>query len=261
MTAATEELLRAGSPAPTIRTLRRDVWWLPPLRMGVFLAGMIAYSMWAALQNRNYYVHPYLSPIFSPCLAVKCTDVSVRLVGSWWTISPALLVVWLPIGFRTTCYYYRKAYYRSFWLSPPACAVAEPHRRYTGETRFPLIVQNLHRYFFYLFLVNLGFLWWDAGRSFAFHGGLGIGVGTLIMVVMVLLMSAYSLSCHSCRHLIGGGLDVFSKSRLRYKLWTLATKLNARHGAIALVSLLWIPATDLYIRLVATGTVRDLRLF
>ena len=53
------------------------------------------------------------------------------------------------LGFRLTCYYYRGAYYRAFWRSPAACAVREPHAKYSGETRVPLIAQNLHRYFFY----------------------------------------------------------------------------------------------------------------
>ena len=61
----------------------------------------------------------------------------------------AILTLPFLLLFRLTCYYYRKAYYRAFWLSPPACAVAEPHKSYSGETRFPLIVQNVHRYFFY----------------------------------------------------------------------------------------------------------------
>ena len=77
------------------------------------------------------------------------------LVGDWWPLSPALLILVFLLGFRLTCYYYRKAYYRSFWLSPPACAVAEPHATYTGETRFPLILQNVHRYFFYAAIVDL----------------------------------------------------------------------------------------------------------
>ena len=57
------------------------------------------------------------------------------------------------MGFRLTCYYYRKAYYRAFWRAPAACAVREPHAKYTGETRFPLILQNVHRYFFWIALV------------------------------------------------------------------------------------------------------------
>lgn len=57
------------------------------------------------------------------------------------------------LGFRLTCYYYRKAYYRSVWQSPTSCAVPEPRAHYTGETRLPLIVQNTHRYFFYIAVV------------------------------------------------------------------------------------------------------------
>ena len=65
-----------------------------------------------------------------------------------------------------TCYYYRKAYYRAFWLSPPSCAVAEPHKRYTGETRFPLVLQNVHRYFFYLGVVLNAVLTYDTVVAF-----------------------------------------------------------------------------------------------
>ena len=79
-----------------------------------------------------------------------------ELFGSWWGLSPALLILIFPLGFRLTCYYYRKAYYRGFWASPPACAVAEPHAKYTGETRFPLILQNIHRYFFYFAVLVAG---------------------------------------------------------------------------------------------------------
>ena len=110
----------------------------------------IVYSTFRAFQNAHYFAEPYISPFYSPCITTACEgDTFPKLfTGPSW-ISPALYILIFPLGFRLTCYYYRKAYYRSFWLSPPACAVAEPHRRYTGETRFPLIVQNVHRYFFY----------------------------------------------------------------------------------------------------------------
>jgi hypothetical protein len=242
-------------------TLREDPWWALPLGIAAFLVLTLVYSTWAGLQTSNYYAEPYLSPLFSPCLAANCEHVTIRLLGSWWFLSPFLLVGWLPIGFRATCYYYRKAYYRSFWLSPPACAVAEPHRRYTGETRFPLLVQNLHRYFFYLMIANMAFLFWDTGKSFFFQDGFGVGVGTLVMVVMIVTMSLYMLSCHSCRHAVGGHLDVFSRSPTRYRLWKFVNVLNERHGTYALISLFWIPVTDLYIRLVASGVITDLRLF
>src|SRR5438034_10736609 len=84
----------------------------------------------------------------APCLAAGCKQVTWQLFGHWhlggFTVSPALLILPFPLLFRLTCYYYRKAYYRGFWLSPPAGAVAETHRSYTGEPRCPLIAQTLH---------------------------------------------------------------------------------------------------------------------
>ena len=80
----------------------------------------------------------------------------------WWPLSPALIILIFPLGFRLTCYYYRKAYYRSFWLCPPACAVAEPHGTYSGETRLPLILNNIHRYFWYAAVLVALVLTYDA---------------------------------------------------------------------------------------------------
>ena len=40
--------------------------------------------------------------------------------------NPALLVLPFPLTFRLTCYYYRKAYYRAFFWSPPACRQGRP---------------------------------------------------------------------------------------------------------------------------------------
>jgi hypothetical protein len=62
-------------------------------------------------------VDGYLSPLFSPLIA-----------PGWlpWFISPGLLILWIPLGFRATCYYYRKAYYRFYFADPPGCAVGEP---------------------------------------------------------------------------------------------------------------------------------------
>ena len=107
----------------------------------------------AGVRERRLLPAPYVSPFYSPCLAENCEKMqggpNWDLFGDWWGLSPALIILIFPLGFRLTCYYYRKAYYRGFWASPPACAVAEPHKKYTGETRFPLILQNIHRYFFY----------------------------------------------------------------------------------------------------------------
>ena len=60
---------------------------------------------------------------------------------------------WAPGGFRFTCYYYRGAYYKAFWADPPGCTVGEPRKCYLGERSFPLVLQNVHRYFLYLGLL------------------------------------------------------------------------------------------------------------
>ena len=132
---------------------------------------------------------------------------------------------------------------------------------YTGETRFPLVFQNLHRYAFYLAIVVIGFLAWDAVEAFRFKDGVGIGVGTLVMWVNVALLAGYTFSCHSCRHLCGGRVDVFSKAPTSYSLWKIVTRLNERHPLFAWLSLGSVGLTDLYIRLVSMGVLRDLRLF
>jgi hypothetical protein len=77
---------------------------------------------------------------------------------------------------------------------------------------------------------------------------------------MILTMGLYMLSCHSCRHAVGGNLDSFSKAPARYRAWKFVSRLNERHGPYALASLLWIPITDIYVRLVANGTITDLRI-
>ncbi|HSE94283.1 MAG TPA: succinate dehydrogenase, partial [Methylomirabilota bacterium] len=190
-----------------------------------------------------------------------CQHVSLPLVGRWWTLSPAFLILWIPGGFRATCYYYRKAYYRSFFGMPPGCAVRDVPRRYSGETRLPLVLQNIHRYFFWLSIPILAFLWWDAILAFRFPSGFGIGVGTLVLLANATLLSLYSLSCHSCRHLCGGYLNLFSRHPGRHRLWRLVTRLNERHMLYAWISLIGVGLADLYVRLLSMGVIRDLRLF
>jgi hypothetical protein len=98
----------------------------------------------------------------------------------------------------------------------------------------------------------------------AFHGktgGVGLGLGTLIMLANVVLLWAYTLSCHSCRHITGGRLKNFSRHPVRYWAWTQVSKLNARHMQFAWITLATLMLTDLYIALVASGTISDLRIF
>jgi len=264
--------LRLTGPRAEIpeRTLRRDAYWVQPAITVAVLVAFIAYSTFRALQNRDYFSAPYVSPFYSPCLSYNCGTVPgsagvphLGIFGTWWIITPAVLILIVPLGFRLTCYYYRKAYYRSFWLSPPACAVAEPHRRYTGETRFPLLGQNLHRYFFYLGLVFNSILTYDAVLGFRDTSDRWghMGLGTLILLVNAGLLWAYSLSCHSCRHIVGGRLKHFSAHPVRYRFWTFVTRLNRRHMQLAWVSLIGVALTDVYVALLASGTFSDPRFF
>lgn len=245
----------AGGLATAPRTERRDAWWVENLPFIIVLGAFTIYTTWRAFEGRYYWIDPYLTPFYSPLI-----DAEHR----WWPFSPALLVLWAPLGFRTTCYYYRKAYYRAFFADPYACAVGErKNRKYCGETKFPFILQNIHRYFFLVAVVVLAFLWYDAIRAFFFPNGFGIGVGTVIMVVNVMLLSVYTFSCHSFRHLVGGKLDCFSCtsfSGARHSAWGKVTRLNEHHMFWAWVSMISVGLTDLYIRLLAAGVFREIRL-
>jgi hypothetical protein len=249
------------------KTLRTDRWWVQPaITFAVFVL-FIIYATWRAFEHANYFREPYLSPFYSPCVTGTCAPGS-RDLGTWipgyvWAISPSLLILIFPLGFRMTCYYYRKAYYRAFWLSPPACAVAEPHAKYTGETRFPLIIQNIHRYFLYFAMLFAVLLTWDAIHSFRNSSGDWghMGLGTVILLINAGLIGAYTLSCHSCRHITGGRLRHFSKHPVRYKTWMFVSKLNERHMQLAWASLVWLAVTDFYIRELATGALSDPRFF
>lgn len=255
---------RAAITAPHLRT---DRWWLAPAATAAGLLAFIVYSTWRAFANADYYAAPYVSPFYSPCLAENCAPMhagpNADLFGGWWGISPAIIILIFPLGFRLTCYYYRKAYYRGFWASPPACAVAEPHKKYTGETRFPLILQNIHRYFFYAAIVVAGILTYDTVLAFRDeHYEWGhMGLGTLVFLLNIVLIWAYTISCHSCRHIVGGKLKHFSKHPVRYKAWQFVGKLNARHMLLAWASLVSVALADFYVYLVASGAFDDPRFF
>ena len=247
------------------RTLRQDRWWLPPLTTFTVFTAFVVYSTWRAFSGDNYYAAPYLSPFYSPCLTDNCVEGSSDFGTpiSWWSLSPALIILIFPLGFRMSCYYYRKAYYRAFWLSPPACMVAEPHGKYTGETRFPLIFQNIHRWFFYAAMGVALILTFDVVLAFRDeHEDWGhMGLGTVILLVNIVLIWLYTLSCHSCRHIVGGRLRNFSKHPIRYRAWTLVSRLNQKHAQWAWLSLFSVALADFYVYLLATGAFDDPRFF
>ena len=148
----------------------------------------------------------------------RCCSATRRTPGSgvrpaWLAaISPALLILPFPGGFRFTCYYYRGAYYKAFWADPirlrgrraaqeisrRALPAAHPPER---PSLLPVLRARLPRHPRH----DAWRAFWFADASGARH--FGIGVGTLVLTVNVILLSGYTLGCHSLRHLVGGYLD------------------------------------------------------
>ena len=241
------------------QTDRTDNWWFLPVIQGVGLLVLIGYANYAAILGAAHYHYidngrDYLSPFYSPYMKPSW-------LPSW--VSPALLVLVFPLGFRATCYYYRKAYYRSFFNDPIGCAVGERSVKYSGETRFPFILQNIHRYFLYAALVFLVILWIDVVRAFIFDGRFGIGIGSFMILFSTASLTGYTFSCHSLRHMVGGKLDCFSCAVAggpRQQAWSLVSRLNEHHMGFAWISLFFVCAADLYVRLCSMGVIQDLRL-
>jgi hypothetical protein len=287
-------------------TARRDNWWLGPLLTVLGLSAFLVYGTWASWQGNGYEIRqvrgaeafhsagnkpvaPYLSPFFAPLIydpngqsphAWIGHDIRPSWLPGWFPFSAGFLILAFPGLFRFTCYYYRKAYYRSFWMDPPACAVGEPswRKRFLGENHLPLILQNSHRYWMYIACIFLVLLWLDALQAFFWWGtdatgsvggafGLGMGVGSLVMLINVILLTGFTFGCNSVRHLVGGRMDCFScpnnpgQLKAGYKLWRWSTLLNEHHMEWAWLSLFSVGFTDVYIRLCSMGIWTDVRFF
>jgi hypothetical protein len=250
------------------RTARRDAWWATPGAVFVVLSAFIIYATWAAFQNGYYTFGPYLSPFYSPELFGDSPHAwfgpRPAAWPSWLPFSPALLILPFPGLFRVTCYYYRGAYYKAFWADPPACTVGEPRSTYRGENSFPLIVQNVHRYFLYVAVIFLVILARDVWLALWFpdpSGGtrFGIGVGTIVLAANLVMLTSYTLGCHSLRHLVGGRRDQLP-SASRMALYQCASCFNRRHMLWAWCSLVSVAFSDIYVRLCAMGVWTDWRL-
>jgi hypothetical protein len=251
-----------GSQDGLGKTERTDAWWLVPVSQAIGLVVLIGYANYAAILGAAHYEYVaagrhYLSPFYSPYIRPAW-------LPGW--LSPALLILIFPLGFRTTCYYYRKAYYRAFFADPVACSVGEARSKgYCGELKFPFVLQNLHRYFLYAALVFLVILWWDVIKAFTFRdvqgaAHFGVGGGSLAILASTALLTLYTFSCHSLRHLIGGKLDCFScvaAGGPRLQAWRGVSALNGHHMGFAWWSLAGVCFADLYVRMCSMGVIHD----
>ena len=257
-------------PAGFMETRRQDAWWVQPLVVFVILSSFLVYATWAAFQNAHYSVGNYLSPFYSPEIWGDSHHAMFGPKPAWWpawlVFSPALLILPFPAGFRLTCYYYRGAYYKAFWADPPSCTIGEPRASYLGEQSLPLILQNIHRYFMYAAIIFIFFLAHDVWKALWFDDGaggerFGVGVGTLVLALNVVLLSGYTFGCHSLRHLVGGLFDVLSDKPARRKAWECVSWCNTHHMRWAWMSLFGVAFADVYVRLVSMGIWSDWRIF
>ena len=240
---------------------KRLPWWVEPATVVVALTAFGLYSfIIIALFPGEF--RQFVSPFYSP---------EVPLPG-WMPgfVTAPMLVLWIPLGFRATCYYYRKAYYRAFFFDPPACQAGAQRKDrfwagksaaegYKGERAF-FVLNNVHRYFLYASIVVVAFLWYEAFRTLFGPEGFQVSVGSLLWFLNIVLLSAYTFSCHSFRHLIGGNKDCYSCVRggnTRRKAYNFVTRLNLRHPNWAWYSLISLVVTDLYLRLLQTGVITD----
>jgi hypothetical protein len=252
-------------------TSRRDTWWAAPIGVFLGLSAFLVYATWAAFQNAHYHFGPYLSPFYAPELWGDSPHAWFGPKPDWWPavlpFSPALLILPFPGGFRFTCYYYRGAYYKAFWADPPSCAVGEPRTNYRGENSFPLILQNVHRFFMWVAVVFIAFLAYDAVMAYRFTDPVtgatqfGIGVGSLVLTANVILLASYTWGCHVLRHVVGGRMDEVSKSPVCDMAYSCVTSLNIRHQLFAWCSLFSVAFADIYVRLCSMGIWTDFRLF
>ena len=263
------------------KTERIDAWWKSPLAMACYLGAAVLYATWRGFMEADFWIFSdfgnsacgaatgvitecqtlaiesegshVLSPLYSPLILPNADGLGSVVPEFMWWMSPAMFILIIPAGFRGTCYYYRKAYYRSFLASPAACAVSTPFGDYNGERRL-FLFQNLHRYFMYLAVAYLFILAYDVYMATQFHAAdgsssWGISVGTIVLLINVVLLSGYTLGCHSFRHMIGGIRNRFSSGggQIAEACWKGCTKLNKKHNMWAIVSLFWVMFSDFYI--------------
>jgi hypothetical protein len=238
---------------------RRLPWWVEPVAIVGALTAFGLYSLTIVVLFPGTY-QEYVSPFYSPEVG--------RPAWLPWFITAPVLILWIPLGFRATCYYYRKAYYRAFLWDPPACqAQAQRFDRpwtkddegYRGE-RALFVLNNVHRYFLYATIMVVAFLWYEAFLTVFTPDGFQISVASLLWFLNIVLVSLYTFSCHSFRHLVGGNKDCYTCVRggnARRKLYNGVSRINLKHPQWAWYSLVSLLLTDIYLRLMQAGVISE----
>ena len=217
------------------KTLRTDTWWLEPALVAVSLAvffGWLTISIF--LEGWAYEIGPYLSPVYEPKL----------WESEHWYASPAFVVLLGPVPFRATCYYYRRAYYRSFFLSPPACAVGDVAEDVQGRIAVPVHrpepapAVHVRRAAVHPHpLVGAAHSFYNRGLPRARTKAGASASARSSSCVNAFLLMMYTFSCHSLRHFVGGGLNCFSCTkwtRTRKRVWDYVTAWNAHHRCVGM---------------------------
>ena len=253
-----------------LETKRTDRWWIEPSLTAFGFLCFVIYTTWRALSGEYFVSENYLSPFYSPLLfeSPSGDGFGHSWFGSWPNLpgwipeSPAIFILIFPLSFRMTCYYYRKFYYRAYFLTPPACAVSgTPRKKYKGETAL-FVFQNLHRYTLYIAIAIIVILTYDGIMSLFRGGKFGVGIGSIILLINPVLLAGYTFGCHAFRHLVGGNKDCLTcpngNPTIRYRLWKGVSMLNGRHMFWAWISMVWVAFSDIYVRMVSSGQWIDL---
>lgn len=251
-------------PPENFATNRKDAWWIPPISLGVSFFLFAVYSLAVTIFDFNAGIHTfgnlvgthYNSPFYGP-----------EPWFSWPAFLPfAFFTLWAPFGFRGTCYYMRRVYYRSFFAGPPACAVdglSKFKGKYKGESKLPWVLNNFHRYFMYLAVILALYHWYEAIHSFVFIGAsgneFGMGIGTILAVLDATTLTLYVSTCHAFRHMMAGRIN--RQGKISAPIAKFLDKLNPYHGRFFWLSLTTVWIWDIYVRLMGHGILDVVRLF
>ena len=100
----------------------------------------------------------------------------------------------------------------------------------------------------------------DANVYYVPHHSRWPFIGSIVMFTNCVLLSGYTIGCHSMRHIVGGIMDRMSKAPLRKLAYDCSSACNRGPMNWAWFSLFGVALTDVYIRLCAMGVLTDVRI-